>query len=348
VSTTAVRGPRLVGLDRLRGAALLLMLVHHLTGWLGNEPRAVLPGWDGFAVTDVAAVAFTVALGASVPMLLASRARRGQRGWRLAGTVIRRYGLLIPIGVALRWALGFDLDDVGVLETLGLCALATAVVVRLAPRAVPVVAVAALVAAPAAERVGHDTETWLAKATLAGTFPLIAYVGFALVGAAVAPLLGHERERLGALLASVVGVAWTAALVLAGDVPDRYPGEASFLVPGLAGTALLYLAVTSPRLDDAGRVGGVIRRAGAHTFGIFIGHYAVYLALRETGHLHDLSDGVALAVAIATAIGFALLAARMPKLPWSPRTGWARPRTPPVVAVEAPAPRDPEPVPSAR
>ena len=35
-------------------------------------------------------------------------------------------------------------------------------------------------------------------------------------------------------------------LVLLGDPPDRYPGDASFLVPGLAGTALLYLAVTVP------------------------------------------------------------------------------------------------------
>ena len=317
------------------------MLVHHLAGWFGRDGRAVMPGWDGFAVTDVAAVAFTVALGASVPMLLASRARRGQDGWRLAGTVVRRYGLLIPIGVALRAVLGFDLGNVGVLETLGVCALVTAVVVRSAPRAVPVVAVATLLAAPAAERAGQEADVWLVHASLTGTFPLVAYVGFALLGAACAPLLGHARERTAALVVSVAGAAWTAALVLVGDLPDRYPGDASFLVPGIAGTALLYLAVTSPRLDDAGRVGGVIRRAGAHTFGIFIGHYAVYLALRHTGRLHDLSDEVALAVSAVTAVAFALLAARMPTLPWSPRTGRARPRTTPPAVDEHPAPAEP-------
>src|SRR3546814_14476126 len=101
------------------------MLVHHLTGWFGRDGRAVIPGWDGLAVTDVAAVAFTVALGASVPLLLASRARRGQGGWRLAGTVVRRYGLPIPIGVALRAALGFDHDDLGGLQTTGLRELRT-------------------------------------------------------------------------------------------------------------------------------------------------------------------------------------------------------------------------------
>lgn len=339
--TTDAPGPRLVGLDRLRGAALLLMLVHHLTGWFGRDGRAVMPGWDGFAVTDVAAVAFTVALGASVPMLLASRARRGQRGWRLTGTVVRRYGLLIPIGVALRAVLGFDSGTVGVLETLGVCALATAVVVRFAPRALPVVAAATLLAAPAAERAGRDADTWVVEGALTGIFPLFAYLGFALLGAACAPLLGHARERTAALVVSVAGVVWTAVLVLVGDVPDRYPGDASFLVPGITGTALLYLAVTSPRLDEAGRVGGVIRRAGAHTFGIFIGHYAVYLALRETGRLHDLSDGVALAVAAVTAVAFALLAARMPTLPWSPRTGWARPRTAPPVVDEQRAAAEP-------
>lgn len=333
-------GPRLVGLDRLRGAALLLMLVHHLTGWFGRDGRAAMPGWDGFAVTDVAAVAFTVALGASVPMLLASRARRGQRGWRLAGTVLRRYGLLIPIGVALRATLGFGLDDIGVLETLGLCALATALAVRLAPRSLPALATVALLTAPSAERTGQDADTWLTHAALAGTFPLVAYVGFALLGAACAPLLGHHHERTAALAISVVGVAWTAGLVLAGDVPDRYPGDISFIVPGISGTALLYLAVTSPRLDEAGRVGGVVRHAGAHTFGIFISHYAVYLALRQTGHLHDLADLPALAASGLTAVAFALAAARMPPLPWSPRTGWARSRTaPPQVGRPAPTER---------
>ncbi len=323
------RGPRLVGLDRLRGAALLLMLVHHLTGWFGRDGRAAMPGWEGFAVTDVAAVAFTIALGAAVPMLLASRARRGRTGWRLAGTVARRYGLLIPIGVALRAALGFDLDTVGVLETLGVCALATAGAVRVAPRALPVLAVATLLSAPAAERAARGAGG-VVEALFAGTFPLAAYVGFALLGAACAPLLGHAHERPATLAVAVVGGIWTAGMLVLGDPPDRYPGDASFLVPGITGTALLHLLVTAPRLGEDGRLGGLLRRAGAHTFGIFVSHYGVYLALRELGGLHELADPIAVAAAVGTAVAFAVVAARLPALPWSPRTGWARPRPAPA------------------
>ena len=345
--TATVRGPRLVGLDRLRGAALLLMLVHHLTGWFGGDGRSAMPGWAGFAVTDVAAVAFTVALGAAVPMLLASRARRGQTGWRLVGTVMRRYGLLIPIGVALRAVLGFDLETIGVLETLGVCALATAVAVRVASPALPVLAAATLLAAPAAERAARD-EGGLVEAVFAGTFPLAAYVGFALLGAAAAPLLGHARERPAALAVAVVGALWTAGLLLLGDPPDRYPGDASFLVPGITGTALLHLLVTSPRLDEAGHLGGLLRQAGAHTFGIFVSHYGVYLALRELGWLHEVGDPAAVAAAVATAVAFAVGAARMPTLPWSPRTGWARPRSVPAPERDRTDRSERDPVQSAR
>jgi peptidoglycan/LPS O-acetylase OafA/YrhL len=343
VPSTIARGPRLVGLDRLRGAALLLMLVHHLTKWFGTGARGVIPGWERFAVTDVAAVAFTVALGASVPMMLAARARRGQSGWRLAGTVLRRYGLLIPIGWVLRLALGFDMGRVGVLETLGITALLTAVVVRLVPRAIPGVALVVLLAAPAAERAAEGLDHWLLHAALAGTFPLAAYLAFALVGAACAPLLGHRFERPAAVGVSAIGVAWTAALIAAGEEPARYAGDARFLVPGLTGTALLYLAMTSPRLD-ASRVGDVIRRAGAHTFGIFIGHYIAFFVLRELGLLPDLPDALALTLAVVASVALALVAPLVPTLPWSPRTGWARPRTAPPVVQARPAPNPKEPV----
>ena len=50
--------PRLASLDRLRAAALTLMLLHHFTKWLAGDPRRILPGWEGFAFTDVCAPAF--------------------------------------------------------------------------------------------------------------------------------------------------------------------------------------------------------------------------------------------------------------------------------------------------
>ncbi len=303
------------------------MLVHHFTDWFGGDARAVIPGWPQFALTDVAAPAFTVALGASVPLLIRSRQRRGLPAVAIAGTALRRYGLLIPIGVGLRAAMGFDLGHVGVLETLGICALLVAVVtVTTEPPVRVVVAAAVTVAAPFVERAASDRTDWLSTHLLTGTFPLVAYLGLALVGAAAVPaLLGGPRRGITAALAAVF-VAWSVALAAIGQVPDRYPGDASFLVPGIAGTLLLYLAMSSPRLEGDRFAGQVVARAGAHTFGVFIGQYGVYLALKATGHLHDLPAPLAVATAVVTTLAFVLVSPRVPALPWSPRTGWNRPR----------------------
>src|SRR5688572_25320713 len=107
-------------LDRLRGIALVGMLLHHVIAWLTDtDGRGVIPGWRGFVITDVAATAFFVAAGMSAALLVASRRRRGMPGVRIAGLVLRRYGLLVPLGMGLRWVLGWEPDGFGVLEALG-------------------------------------------------------------------------------------------------------------------------------------------------------------------------------------------------------------------------------------
>src|SRR5215510_3739974 len=100
---------RVLALDRLRGLALVAMVVHHLTDWLTGDARAVLPGWSSFAVTDVAAPAFFVA----------ARGRRGMTRPRVAAEVMRRYGLLVPIGLAFDWLLWRHPAMFGVIEALG-------------------------------------------------------------------------------------------------------------------------------------------------------------------------------------------------------------------------------------
>lgn len=302
------------------------MLVHHLSGWFGSDARSLMPGWPGFAITDVAAVAFTVALGASVPLLIDSRRRRGVSGGELTRTVLRRYGLLIPIGLALRAAVGFELDHAGVLETLGLCALFVAVVAATVPTAVARAAIAAavLVAAPGVERLAADRSDFVSSFFLAGTFPLVAYLGLALVGCATVPHLRRGVQRGPATFFGVVGVIAAAILLVGGNVPDRYPGDSSFLVPGLAGTALLYAIVASPRLSAGSLAGRTIERAGAHTFGVFIGHYGIYVAVRELGLLHDAPAAAALTLAVGVTLAIVWIAPRVPQPPWSPRTGWRK------------------------
>ena len=337
---------RLGGLDRLRGAALVLMLFHHFTGWFGGDPRAVIPGWPGFALTDVAAPAFTVALGASVPLLLRSRQRRGCSAPAIATIALRRYGLLVPIGVALRAALGFDLGHIGVLETLGLSALVVAIVSAATNPPVRLgVAVAVTAVAPFVERAASHRSDWASTHLLTGTFPLVAYLGLALLGAAAVPALSGGSRRGAAAALATAFVAWSSLLALHGQAPDRYPGDASFLVPGIAGTLVLYVLVSGARWEGGSFAGRVVERAGTHTFGVFIGQYGLYVALKVSGHLHDLPSAMAVSAAAAATLAFVLLAPRVPTLPWSPRTGWSRPRRPttgtgatrPNVAAAAPA-----------
>src|SRR5690606_31942584 len=114
-----VPGARAEGLDRLRGMALVAMLLHHLIDWFAGEAREVLPGWPLFAITDVAAVGFFVAAGASVALCVSSGARRGVARARRAAQVVRRYGLLVPLGMGLQWLLRGDRLGFGVLEALG-------------------------------------------------------------------------------------------------------------------------------------------------------------------------------------------------------------------------------------
>ena len=319
-------GGRVPGLDRLRAAALLLMLVHHLTDWLVGT-KQVLPGWDGFVLTDAAAPAFVVAAGASLHLLVRSRRRRGvPRVW-LHGLVLRRYGLLIPIGVLLRIAVWGHVEGFQVLECLGVAVLAAYLVGRVVPgRALPVAAVAVLAAAPLVEGAAASAHGFLAEDVLAGRFPVVLYTGLALAGYAGARLLGgHDRPApalaLGGALAVVAGV-----LIAFGHEPRRYPGGFDFIVPGLALTLLLYGGLAAWRPSEGSRIDAVLRSAGTHTLGIFLAHYVVYVLLDRAGWMGTVPTGLGIVLAVAIAVGFALVAPRVPTLPWSPRTGWRRRR----------------------
>lgn len=329
-------------LDRLRGAALVMMLVHHLVEWLTGDARAVLPGWPSFAVTDVAAVAFFVAAGASMALFVASRRHRVVSRGRVAAQVLRRYGLLVPIGVALDWLLWRDPSMFGVLEALGLAVVLGAAVAALVPaRWLPVAALATLVAGMTAEWLAGGHTAWVAREVVAGKFPLVTYVGFVVVGAAVVRA-GRHVDRRWTAVAAAVGAAGTLALAVGGVAPDRYPGGVRFVLPGLAGTAIVFaLAQIRWWPGPAAVLDRVVRRAAAHTLGIFVAHYAIYGLLRDRGLLGDVRGAVAVPAAVAVTATICLLAPRVPRPPWSLRTG--RLRRPPTAdgaaAPHAPASR---------
>ena len=307
--------PRVPGLDRLRAVALVMMLVQHFVGWFGTaDARTVLPGWPGMAITDIAAPAFAVAAGASSLLFMESRRRAGRP---VAAEILRRYGLLIPIGCVLQALVTRELWNWGVLQTLGasiVIAAAASFLVRTAPGAAALAAGAFVV--------GHHVELAVAgghpwvEDVFGLNFPLVTYVGFALVGVAGARaiLTWPSCDRW----AIVLGLGFAVATVVIAGEPDRYPADASFVLPGLAGTFLLYGVLERWRLLD-----GVLRTAGRHTLGIFIGHYLARIVLGELGWLEHSDPGEAVLLAVtATALAVAV-APMVPTLPWSPRTGWA-------------------------
>ena len=157
-------------LDRLRGVALAGMLIHHLTKWMTGDARAVLPGWRSFSLTDVPAIAFFVAAGASLALFVSSRRARGLARGRVAAQVLRRYGLLVPIGLALDWVLWRHPTMFGVLEALGVAVVAAAAVAAVIPeRMLPAAAAITLAGGVVAERLatarraGGPTSCWPAS-----------------------------------------------------------------------------------------------------------------------------------------------------------------------------------------
>lgn len=144
---TARAPARLDALDRLRGLALVGMLLQHVTDWMTGDARAVLPGGRTFTLTDVAPVAFFAAAGASMALLAASRRRRGLGRARTAALVARRYGLLVPLGMGLGWVFWRSPLMFGVLEALGVAVLLAAAVAAAVPdRHLPAATAAVLVA----------------------------------------------------------------------------------------------------------------------------------------------------------------------------------------------------------
>lgn len=303
---------RVPAIDRLRAVALILMLVHHFTKWLAGDVHGIIPGWDGFVLTDLAAPAFTIAAGTSA-VLYAMLKRPATL------TIVRRYGMLVPTGMLLQWLFTSHVPfDWGVLQALGVGVVVSTILALAvqSPTVMGVFAAFALATGPVVEHIAEQHTGRLAD-VLGGVFPVVTYTGFALIGATGGLLLLRNPDRGGQALAAGGALTVVALVMLeAGIEPDRYPGGPAFIIPGIAGTLLLFGA-----LD---RVKTMPAAFGNHTLGIFLAHYAVSWVITQYGWRDSLEPATALAVAFGFTALFALVAPHVPQLPWSPRTGWAK------------------------
>ena len=159
----------------------------------------------------------------------------------------------------------------GVLEALGVTVvLAAAVTAAVLGRLLPAVVTAVLAAGVWSERLADASHGWLAEEVLGGTFPLVTYLGFVLVGGGRPH--GRLEDRRWVAAAAVVATGAVLVMAVEGTVPDRYPGEVPFVVPGLAGTVIVYFLVQFRWPAALAGVDSVVRRRHL-ALGIFVAHY---------------------------------------------------------------------------
>jgi hypothetical protein len=300
-----------------------MMLVHHFTAWLTHSPRSVLPGFPGLAFSDVAAPVFALTAGAGLALFLERSAHKGMPAHELRQQVIRRYGALVPIGMMLTLVALSNPFYFSVLDALGWATLATAVIVRGVRSAGLRWAAAGamfLASAPANAFFAEFGGPAYVVNAFTGKFPILEYAGFALVGALVAPHLKRWSGRDAAGVAGVSVVVAAAAVPFIG-APDRYPGGLAFVVPGLAGAAVLYALMLSWKPSPAIERGVVV--AGTRSLGIYVSHYALFMALRATGIRETLPPVLSLGIALALTLVVVVAALRLPPLPFSVRKGSA-------------------------
>jgi peptidoglycan/LPS O-acetylase OafA/YrhL len=150
-----------------------------------------------------------------------------------------------------------------------------------------------------------------------------------LLGIAAVRTGWYLRRRAVAVAAAVASLL-TAAVVVGGMVPARYPGDLRFVVPATAITLVVYALAQAPWGHALARVDRALRRSAAHTLGLFLAHYGAYAGLRRAGLLGDVPPAVAVPAAAATTVMLCVVAPHVPQPAWSVRTGRRRPRPHPA------------------
>lgn len=310
-------------LDVLRGVALVAMIAHHFVDWTGGDARRRLVGFEGFALTDLAAPVFALGAGAAAYLVgqkvrpSASGPRTATTDWPRALQAGWRWGQVLLLGLAIDVAVGGGIRGGGVLPTLAvLGAIVTAASALGLVRPAAWWALAAACAALALPAKGLLSGGYLAQ-LVSGPFSIVVYGTFAGAGAALAAGSRGAGERslplwraTGAVVVAGSLAAWLVPALAPEGLwtPQRHPGDLAFTLWGLAGSLVVW-ALVRAFVSSRGRIGAGLARAGQRTLLVFGAHYLVKLALQHSGFQGTLDTptwnlitwgAIAAAVALAT------------------------------------------------
>ncbi len=315
---------RSASLDAMRGLAVLFMLEVHLGFWWARNLPEGNPLVDlGTVLGGTAAPLFLILAGIGLSL---SRAR--EPSGFLARSARRGFALLVA-GVIFTFVeqVVYGPFGWGVLQCIGVSVIVCAAAMRAPPSARALAGVALMILASVLRwqlgvpgvlysndmmAVGSAGD-YLRGMLLSGFFPLIPWLGFALVGSAAGDWLfirGSEnpRDRAGAVnlfLLSFFLIVSGAAVLSRGTAPEFFPPSLSFslLVCGVCLLAVpIFTAVRFPGGNPLSALGRVSLTA-------FVVHHLVgFEAFRAAGLLHSFDLTTALALVLLT-WALALLAA---------------------------------------
>ncbi len=123
--TSAIKPPRLLSLDVLRGMTVAVMILVNNAGD-GAVSYAQLRHsvWNGFTLTDVVFPLFLFIVGASIVLSVGARVRRGDARGRIVRQVLQRALSIFALGLLLNALPRFHLGELryyGVLQRIALC-----------------------------------------------------------------------------------------------------------------------------------------------------------------------------------------------------------------------------------
>src|SRR5262245_47674898 len=128
---------RLKALDAFRGLTIAgMLLVNNPGTWSAIYPPLEHAPWHGWTPTDLIFPFFVFIVGVTTHLSLSARERQGASGSEITRQILRRGGLIVLLGLLLHafpyfpWSRIANLRFPGVLQRIGVCYIAAALLAR--------------------------------------------------------------------------------------------------------------------------------------------------------------------------------------------------------------------------